>query len=111
MPARRQALRFEFTVPGPPTSAQARNRFRLNAWKRMVRAAAQARWPKRKNPVPHRVRLAVCYYHDRVTIRLDTDNLVKPIQDALIGLIYDDDRQITDTQLRKTCFDGAFRVR
>jgi hypothetical protein len=53
----------------------------------------------------------VCYFHDRVTIRLDNDNLVKPIQDALNGVVYEGDRLITDTRLRKTCLDGAFRVR
>jgi len=41
------------------------------------------------------VRLTICYYHDRVAIRLDNDNLVKPIQDALNGLVYEDDRLIT----------------
>ena len=55
--------------------------------------------------------LKVCYFHDRLSIRLDNDNLVKPIQDALNGLIYADDQLITDTLLRKTCLDGAFRVR
>jgi hypothetical protein len=42
---------------------------------------------------------------------MDNDNMVKPIQDALNGLVYVDDRQITDTQLRKTDINGSFRVR
>jgi hypothetical protein len=33
---------------------------------------------------------------------LDNDNLVKPIQDALNGLVYCDDSQVTDTVIRKT---------
>lgn len=33
---------------------------------------------------------------------MDIDNILKPIQDALIGLIYDDDSVITDSLLRKT---------
>jgi len=107
----RPTLPFEFTIPGPPVSAQAKDPRRLLAWKRRVRAAARARWHKGLKPVSQRLRLVVCYYHDRVTIRLDNDNLVKPIQDALNGLVFIDDRQITDTQLRKTCLDGAFRVR
>jgi Holliday junction resolvase RusA-like endonuclease len=107
----RQILPFEFVVPGPPVSAQARDRRRLDAWRRLVRRAAQAKWPKRQKPIKTGVRLTVCYFHDRVTIRLDNDNLVKPIQDALSGVVYADDRLITDTRLRKTCLDGAFRVR
>lgn len=35
----------------------------------------------------------------------------KPIQDALIGLVYVDDRLITDTQIRKTDLNGSFKVR
>ena len=41
---------------------------------------------------------------------MDNDNMVKPIQDALIGLIYADDRQITDTRVRKTNRRGPFVV-
>jgi hypothetical protein len=37
--------------------------------------------------------------------------MIKPIQDALAGLIYVNDRQITDAQTRKTNVDGRFRVR
>jgi len=104
-------LPFEFVVAGPPVSAQARDRRRLAAWKRTVKSAAVASWPKQQKPVTEPTRLTVCYYHDRIAIRLDNDNLVKPIQDALIGVVYMDDRLITDTTLRKTCVDGAFRVR
>ena len=55
--------------------------------------------------------MTVVYYHDGVAIRLDNDNMVKPIQDALNGLIYVDDRQVLDTVVRKTSLDGTFHVR
>jgi crossover junction endodeoxyribonuclease RusA len=42
---------------------------------------------------------------------MDNDNMVKPIQDALIGHLYVDDVLLTDTVLRKTSLDGSFRVR
>lgn len=42
---------------------------------------------------------------------MDNDNMVKPIQDALNGLAYADDRQVTDMRVRKTRLDGIFRVR
>ena len=51
------------------------------------------------------------YYHEGTAVRIDNDNLLKPIQDALNGLVYEDDRQITDTSVRKTPIDGKFRVR
>ena len=48
-------------------------------------------------------------YHEGESVRIDNDNMVKPIQDALIGLIYPDDRWITDTIVRKTSIDGFFQ--
>jgi hypothetical protein len=46
-----------------------------------------------------------------VTVRLDNDNMLKPIQDALQGVVYANDAQITDTSVRKTNLDGQFTVR
>jgi hypothetical protein len=42
---------------------------------------------------------------------IDHDNMIKPIQDALSGLIYNDDRQIIDARTRKTNIGGRFRLR
>ena len=44
-------------------------------------------------------------------VRMDNDNLIKPIQDAMNRTIYLDDRLITDTHVRKTALDGSFKVR
>ena len=93
---------FEFTVAGPPVSAQATNRARVRSWKRRVRAAAEARWDGRRNSLQVPVQIVATYYHDGEAVRLDLDNAIKPIQDALNGLVYADDRRITDAQLRKT---------
>jgi crossover junction endodeoxyribonuclease RusA len=46
-----------------------------------------------------------------MSVRIDNDNMLKPIQDALIGLVYTDDKLITDTFVRKTSIDGTFRIR
>lgn len=104
-------LPFEFTVNGPPVSHQTRHASRLYAWKQTVRAAAARSWPAETPPLTARLKFTLTYYHDGVSIRLDNDNLVKPIQDALNGLVYEDDRQITDTIVRKTDLNGSFRVR
>lgn len=103
-------LPFEFTVPGPPVSHQSNNRAKLAAWHQFVRAAAQARWGARE-PAAATLKITVTYYHEGEAVRIDNDNMVKPIQDALIGLVYADDRLITDTAVRKTSIDGLFRVR
>jgi len=102
-------LPFEFTVPGPPISHQSQNKARLAAWRQVVRAAATARWSAA--PVMTALKITVSYYHPGRAVRIDNDNMLKPIQDALIGLVYDDDRLITDTVVRKTSIDGLFRVR
>lgn len=104
-------LPFEFIVTGPPTSYQTRYAKRLQAWKQTVRMAALHRWPKDIPPLKNRLKLTVCYYHDGVSVTIDNDNMVKPIQDALIGLVYEDDRQLTDIQVRKTDINGKFYVR
>ena len=104
-------LPFEFIVDGPPVSHQTHNPVRLRTWQMTVRAAAMQYWLVGLPPVASRLKLAVTYYHDGVTVRIDNDNMLKPIQDALIGLVYVDDRQITDTQIRKTDINGSFRVR
>ena len=103
-------LPFEFIIDGPPLSHQTRNVQRLRAWQQAVRTAAQRRWPADTAPIVGRLSITVTYYHNGVAVRIDNDNLVKPIQDALNGLIYEDDRQITDTHVRKTSLDGSFRV-
>ena len=51
------------------------------------------------------------FYHEAVSSRIDNDNLLKPVQDALEGLVYSDDMLITDTRVRKTSLNGSFRLR
>jgi crossover junction endodeoxyribonuclease RusA len=103
-------LPFEFTVPGPPVSHQSRDRAKLDAWRKRVRKAAARGWGATA-PLAVTLKICVTYYHEGRAIRIDNDNMVKPIQDALIGLVYTDDRFITDTVVRKTNIDGAFCVR
>ena len=101
---------FEFFVEGPPLSQQTRNSERLREWKEYVRAEAAKLWLN-QTPVEVPLKLTVVYYHERQSVLIDHDNMIKPIQDALAGLIYKNDRQITDAQTRKTNIDGRFRLR
>jgi len=52
--------------------------------------------------------LQVTYFYDSVAI--DVDNIIKPIQDAIIGLAYIDDDQVTDVFVRKRNLSGNFKV-
>lgn len=103
-------LPFEFTVPGPPVSHQSRNKGLLEDWRQLVRAAAAERWGS-TSPVTVNLKIAVSYYHEGKSVRIDNDNMLKPVQDALIGLVYTDDKLITDAFVRKTSIDGLFRIR
>lgn len=103
-------LPFEFTVTGEPYSHQSHNRAALAAWRRAVTTAAARYWTAM--PLAGvRLRIAVTYLHEGREVRIDGDNLLKPIQDALIGLIYDDDRLIVDAHTRKTPIDDPMRPR
>ena len=52
--------------------------------------------------------LQITYFYDYVT--MDVDNIVKPIKDAIIGLDYVDDDQVTDILVRKRNLSGNFKV-
>jgi Holliday junction resolvase RusA-like endonuclease len=103
-------LPFEFTVLGPPVSHQSRNKAKLTEWRNLVRIAAEARWTGTA-PLDVPLRIIVEYFHEGESVRIDNDNMLKPIQDSLIGLVYEDDRLITDTFVRKTSIDAPVRVR
>jgi len=62
-------------------------------------------------PVRDRIKLVVINYYAGPIAVLDDDNMVKPIRDVLIGLVYVDDGQIADMATRQTSIDGTFRVR
>jgi crossover junction endodeoxyribonuclease RusA len=102
---------FEFVVVGKPVSHQSNNKALLRLWQETVRAAAEAAWPEEQAPTTQPCLLVVVYFFGPLPAYLDNDNLIKPIQDALNGLVYRDDRQVTDTAIRRTSIDVQFRFR
>ena len=88
---------LEFTVEGPPVSQQSSSRSRQR-WRERVRAAAKPHWQE-DEPLPGPVTIRITYLY--VTDMLDVDNIPKPILDALNGLVYADDSQVTDLISRK----------
>jgi Holliday junction resolvase RusA-like endonuclease len=100
--------KFEFIVDGPPVSQQTRRRERLKEWKIVVRQEAEKYWSSEQKIATGPVMLKITYFYD--SVGMDVDNIVKPIQDAMIGLAYIDDDQITDVLVRKRDLSGNFRV-
>lgn len=87
-------MRFEFVIDGPPVSQQARRRENLRAWRAKVRSEAAKNWPSEQPPTSDLVMLRIIYFYN--DMKVDVDNIVKPIQDALKELVYVDDDQIID---------------
>ena len=90
--------KFEFLVEGAPVSQQTRNRQRRKDWKDKVRQEAEKYWSSAHSITGEAVIFQITYFYS--VDRLDVDNIVKPIQDAIIGLAYIDDGRITDLIVR-----------
>lgn len=101
---------IEFTVDGPPVSYQTKGRSSLQAWKGTIRAEAAKRWIDRP-PLTGRLKCTIYNFHEGESASLDDDNMVKPIRDALSGLVYVDDSQITFSETAHIGIDVPIKVR
>ena len=54
--------------------------------------------------------MTITYFCER-RWRGDNDNMMKPIRDALEGIVYRNDRQIKEDRFRYRDLNGRFRVR
>lgn len=85
---------IEFIIPKRPVSLQTRNRQNLQAWKEYVKNLATSNWKNPAIPDGTDLQLTLVYICDDAPV--DVDNIIKPIQDAMVGVIYEDDVQISD---------------
>jgi endodeoxyribonuclease RusA len=100
---------FEFVVSRRAVSAQTGKRVNYQVWKKLVRVEAERRWAGEVFPPTAGLRLtvvALCY-----TDTVDVDNLIKPIQDALVGLVYATDKRVTDVDSHRRFFTDPMDVR
>jgi Holliday junction resolvase RusA-like endonuclease len=81
----------------------------LHAWQAQVRAEAAKVW----NLAPLKVLLqcTIINFFDGPTPPLDDDNMVKPIRDALNGLVYEDDDQIRHSLHAQMSNEGRYRIK
>lgn len=101
-------LPFEFVIAGPPVSQQTRRRARRRAWVDELRRSAMSRWPASEPPAVGPIRVNVT--HVFVSVAVDLDNLAKPVLDALKGVVFQDDGQISDMRMRKREFGRIMRI-
>ena len=64
-----------------------------------MRDIAERHWEESDAPVAESVMLTITYFF--TDKQMDVDNIPKPISDALNGLTYVDDEQVTDILCRK----------
>ena len=97
-------MKFEFLIRKRPLSLQAKRKS-LQAWKSFVHTQAAIVW---KDSVIETgdLQLTLVYLCD--VSPPDIDNIVKPIQDALIGLVFSDDSLIADVDSHRRSLNGIF---
>ncbi len=84
---------FDFVIPKRPVSFQTSNNKNLTAWKNYVYGYAFREW--RGRPVTDKAfRFTVVYLCDENPP--DINNIIKPIEDVLCGLVYPDDNSVID---------------
>ena len=95
---------FEFLIPKRPLSLQAKRKS-LQAWKRFVHAEAAKVW---SGPMfeEGNLQLTLIYLCDQAPP--DIDNIIKPIQDALVGLVFIDDSLIGDVDSHRRFLNETF---
>ena len=102
------AIPLEFIVEGIPVSQQTRNRRRrLEKWRQDVGSAASRVWNEEASTAGA-LMVTITYVYDEVP--LDVDNIPKPILDALKGLVFSDDDQLTDMLCRKRDLNADLQV-
>ena len=94
-------LPFEFVIDGPPVSSQTNNRKNLRKWRKELKNKAKSHWPEDELPVGDSVMVEITYFYEKGPPKIDVDNMSKPILDALEGVVYEDDVQVTDLLCRK----------
>ena len=96
----------EFVLPERPVSQQVRRRARLHEWKQLVAECARSAIEAPRVLATQPVALRLLYLYD--DIALDVDNILKPILDALIGVLLEDDSVITDVEIRRRWRGASF---
>ena len=61
-------------------------------------------------PLAGPIMLTITYFYDDDSVPIDVDNIPKPILDALKGLVYLDDKQVTDVLCRKRGLNSNLHV-
>lgn len=107
MPPATGKVLLEFVVQGPPFSAQARRQERVREWKSRVADAARNMVPPGNSPSSDSVQISITHYYDMRSP--DLDNLAGPILDALQGVAYGSDQQVSELSVRRLRHESSYK--
>lgn len=91
---------MEFIVPGVPRSANASAQSRRRSRERVAHAARE-RLAAGEASIDQDLSVLVIYFYQGETT-LDVDNITKSLLDGLKGILFEDDRQVSELLVRKT---------
>lgn len=97
---------FELLILRRPLSLQTGSRKNLQAWKRFVAGEAEKAWGDQSPVASADLHLTLVYLSG--IHAADADNIIKPIQDALVGPVLADDRLVVDVESHRRLITGMF---
>lgn len=106
---RNQMFPIEFIFDGPPLSLQSKSGAKRTAYKNRVSMAAKAVLPNGFVPTTQNIDITITYYYENILG--DVDNVIKPIQDSLNGIVYDDDHRVVDSRSRRKDINGSYKIK
>lgn len=74
-----------------------------DVWEKEVGTEVGKHWKEAPLPADHRVGVTITYFAEPGVGPHDLDNLAKPILDAMKGIVYQDDNQVSDLLCRMRC--------
>ncbi len=100
-------MHLEFVVPGPPISNQSPG-LNLNSWRAKVAGEAHNQWAKRL--LTGDLKAIIINFYPGTKPSVDVDNMSKPILDVMQGVVYSDDRQITQAEISHVKIEAPFSI-
>jgi hypothetical protein len=91
---------MEFIVAGAPRSANANPRSRRR-WRERVSQAARERLADEPGVTDQDIAILIIYFYQGETT-IDVDNIAKSLLDGLKGVLFRDDRQVSELLIRKS---------
>lgn len=98
-------LPFEFIVKGIPRSVH--SKISRRGWIKTVNDTATAAWGQHE-PLETELNVTIVYFYRAG--RIDVDNLIKPIMDAMKGVIYVDDAVVSQVMARRTELKSGIEI-